>query len=124
MTITLSPDDRLEEDQDDVEERLDEASSCSSEEDEDDDEYEELHRGVDLCGIGLEPTKSQPNVPKEELMVLLYLDLIEEEKKQYSTLFDKYPKLFATEYTQVRGTHSVLHEIKLHSNAMPTPKKL
>ena len=80
MTITLSPDDRLEEDQDDVEERLDEASSCSSEEDEVDDEYEELHRGVDLCGIGLEPTKSQPNVPKEELMVLLYLDLIEEER--------------------------------------------
>ena len=46
MTITLSPDDRLEEDQDDVEERLDEASSCSSEEDEVDDEYEELHIGV------------------------------------------------------------------------------
>ena len=24
----------------------------------------------------------------------------------------------------MRGTHSVLHEIKLHSNAMPDPQKL
>ena len=39
-------------------------------------------------------------------------------------LFEKYPKLFPTEYTQMRGTHSVLHEMKLHSNAMLVPQKL
>ena len=55
---------------------------------------------------------------------MLSPDLTEEEKSQYSMLFDKYPKLFAMEYTQMRGTHSVLHEIKLHSNAMPVPQKL
>ena len=47
-----------EEEQDDVEEISDEESFFSSEEDEFDDEYEELHIGVDLCGIGLEHTKS------------------------------------------------------------------
>ena len=47
-----------EEEQDDVEEISDEESFFSSEEDEVDDEYKELHIGVDLCGIGLEHTKS------------------------------------------------------------------
>ena len=54
-------------------------------------------------------------------MVMLSPDLTEEEKSQYSVLFDKYPKLFVTEYTQMRGTHSMLHEIKLHNNAMLVP---
>ena len=63
-------------------------------------------------------------MPKDELVVILSPDLTEEEKSQYSMLFDKYPKWFATKYTQMRGTHSVLHEIKLHSNAMLVPQKL
>ena len=54
-------------------------------------------------------------MPKEELMVMLSPDLTEEEKSQYSMLFEKYPKLFA---------QYVLHEIKLHSNAMAVPQKL
>ena len=55
-----------EEEQDEVEELSDEESFSSSEEDEvgDEYEYEELQIGIDLCGIGLEPTKSQPNVPR------------------------------------------------------------
>ena len=40
-------------------------------------------------------------------MVMLSPALTKEEGERYSMLFDKYPKLFATEYTQMRGTYSV-----------------
>ena len=54
-------------------------------------------------------------------MVMLSPALTKEEGERYSMLFDKYPKLFATEYTQMRGTYSVLHEIILHGNAKLVP---
>ncbi len=103
------PVESLEEEQEEV---SDEESYPSSEEDEEfDDDSDMLHVSLDICSVRLEPVKNQPNVPMEKLMVMLSPDLIKEEKEQYLKLFGKYPKLFATEYTQMRGTHSMLHEI-------------
>ena len=106
------PDESLEEEQENIEEVSNEECYPSSEEDEEfDDDSDMLNVGLDLCSVGLEPVKNQPNVAVEKLMVMLSPDLIKEEKEQYLKLFGKYPKLFATEYTQMRGTHSMLHEI-------------
>ena len=119
------PDESLEEEQENIEEVSNEECYPSSEEDEEfDDDSDMLNVGLDLCSVGLEPVKNQPNVAVEKLMVMLSPDLIKEEKEQYLKLFGKYPKLFATEYIQMRGTHSILHEIKLNSDSKPVSQKL
>lgn len=50
--------------------------------------------------------------------------LVEEEKQRYMQVFQKYPKLFATEYCQLRGTKSIVHHIDLKEGAKLVVQKL
>ena len=95
------------------------SSSCS-----DDNVYDQslLELDVDVCAIqmssedeekpsicetsGCHKVDDVPNVPKEELMAMLPSDITNEERDAYGALFDKYPKLFAKDYTQMRGTNT------------------
>ena len=55
---------------------------------------------------------------------MLANDLTNEEQDAYGAVFDRYPKLFAKDNSQMRGTNRVIHEIKLKESAKPVVQKM
>ena len=55
---------------------------------------------------------------------MLASELISEERAEYIAMLKKYPNMFITDYSQIKGVTVIEHKIELRPEAMPVAQKL
>ncbi|MCO5589272.1 hypothetical protein L7F22_043238 [Adiantum nelumboides] len=79
---------------------------------------------------GLSTSKEVEVVAKEEPMMeerlrkMLSKDLTKEEEEDYINMFKRYPHLFITDYSMIKGVDVIQHHIDLKHDAKPVAQKL
>ncbi|MCO5593217.1 hypothetical protein L7F22_047224 [Adiantum nelumboides] len=85
-------------------------------------------RDVFVHNVDIKEEKEEPKSNKElatvDVRSMLRDDLSEQEKNGYELMFADFPKLFATEYTELQGAKGVKHRIVLKEGATPKVQKL
>ncbi|MCO5588722.1 hypothetical protein L7F22_042681 [Adiantum nelumboides] len=61
---------------------------------------------------------------KERFKNMLAKDLTKEEEEDYINMFKRYPHLFITDYSMIKGVDVIQHHIDLKPNAKPVAQKL
>ncbi|MCO5611018.1 hypothetical protein L7F22_065267 [Adiantum nelumboides] len=104
----------------------------------DDESYTSEESSMEVMGLvfqqpqakGLSTSKEVEVVAKEEPMLeerfrnMLAKDLTKEEEEDYINMFKKYPHLFITDYSMIKGVDVIQHHIDLKPDAKPVAQKL
>ncbi|MCO5607837.1 hypothetical protein L7F22_062038 [Adiantum nelumboides] len=67
--------------------------------------------------------KEEPTM-EERLRKMLSKDLTKEEEEDYINMFKRYPHLFITDYSMIKGVDVIQHHIDLKPDAKPVAQKL
>ncbi|MCO5586547.1 hypothetical protein L7F22_040488 [Adiantum nelumboides] len=67
--------------------------------------------------------KEEPMM-EEQLRKMLSKDLTKEEEEDYINMFKRYPHLFITDYSMIKGVDVIQHHIDLKPDAKPVAQKL
>ena len=87
-------------------------------------EMKHFHMESHLEVLQAQEGENKRSVPKQELMVVRAIHMFFQQYNGYSNVIDNIPNLFAKEYSQMHGTNSVIHKIKLKECANPSAQKL
>ncbi|MCO5611833.1 hypothetical protein L7F22_066092 [Adiantum nelumboides] len=72
----------------------------------------------------VEVTAQEEPMMEERLRKMLSKDLTKEEEEDYINMFKRYPHLFITDYSMIKGVDVIQHHIDLKPDAKPVAQKL
>ncbi|MCO5605681.1 hypothetical protein L7F22_059865 [Adiantum nelumboides] len=72
----------------------------------------------------VEVTVQKETMLEERLRKMLSKDLTKEEEEDYINMFKRYPHLFITDYSMIKGVDVIQHHIDLKPDAKPIAQKL
>ncbi|MCO5588628.1 hypothetical protein L7F22_042585 [Adiantum nelumboides] len=73
---------------------------------------------------GVEVVAKEEPMMEERLRKMLSKDLTKEEEEDYINMFKRYPHLFITDYSMIKGVDVIQHHIDLKLDAKPVAQKL
>ncbi|MCO5570538.1 hypothetical protein L7F22_024261 [Adiantum nelumboides] len=72
----------------------------------------------------VEVTEEEEPMLEERFRNMLAKDLTKEEEEDYINMFKRYPRLFITDYSMIKGVDVIQHHIDLKPDAKPVAQKL
>ncbi|MCO5597379.1 hypothetical protein L7F22_051455 [Adiantum nelumboides] len=86
--------------------------------------FQQPHAKGSLTSKEVEVVTQEEPMLEEQFMKMLAKDLTKEEEEDYINMFKRYPHLFITDYSMIKGVDVIQHHIDLKPDAKPVAQKL